>query len=155
MKRRLQERGGFTLLELLMVVIIIAILASIALPQYLRVAERTRVGEALQVLGAMRTSELRYQAQHPDNLFTSDPNELDIGLPGYQDPMQPPGTLLPVSLQWNPYTADDVAETVTAQRDLSSTAFGGSLVTIHVPTGEICSDNPVYGLPASTTNCTP
>ena len=58
-----RERGGFTLLELLMVVIIIAILASIALPQYIRATEKARATEALQLAGAIRASENRYKAQ--------------------------------------------------------------------------------------------
>ena len=60
---------GFTLLELLMVVIIIGILASIALPQYLRVTERARATEALSTLGAIRTSEHRFRAQSSNNSY--------------------------------------------------------------------------------------
>ena len=66
----MKRASGFTLLELLMVVIIIAILASIALPQFLRVAERARSAEALAILGAMRSSEVRYKAQSPTQVFT-------------------------------------------------------------------------------------
>ena len=62
MNDRLKPRSGFTLLELLMVVIIIGILASIALPQFLKAAERARSAEALNMLAAMRSAELRYAA---------------------------------------------------------------------------------------------
>ena len=70
------RRGGFTLLELLMVVIIIAILAAVALPQYLKLAERARMSEALSLLGELRTSELRY---FPENsTYTKVFGELDL-----------------------------------------------------------------------------
>ena len=74
---------GFTLLELLMVVIIIGILASIALPQYLRVAERSRAAEALTVLASLRGSEERFRALQGAGAYaqTAAFNTLDIDMP--------------------------------------------------------------------------
>ena len=74
-------KGGFTLLELLMVVIIIGILASIAMPQYVRVTERARATEAIQLLGAIRMSQHRFKAQSPSTAFTGSLNDLDFGQP--------------------------------------------------------------------------
>ncbi len=46
-------KKGFTMIELLAVVLILAVLTAIALPQYRRSLERTRVAEALQLLPAI------------------------------------------------------------------------------------------------------
>ena len=43
-------KKGFTLIELLAAVLIMGILTAVALPQYRRSLERTRVAEALQML---------------------------------------------------------------------------------------------------------
>ena len=72
---------GFTLLELLMVVIIIAILASIALPQYIRATEKARAAEALQILGAIRTSQSRYKAQSSTSVYASSIVDIDFESP--------------------------------------------------------------------------
>ncbi len=57
-------RKGFTLLEVLTVVIIVAILASLAVPQFFRVAERARAAEGVQILGAVRSAQMRHMAEH-------------------------------------------------------------------------------------------
>lgn len=49
-------KRGFTLLELIVVIIIIGILATLGLTQYSRMIERARGAEARQIMGALRTN---------------------------------------------------------------------------------------------------
>ena len=62
-RRQRRPRQGFTLLELLMVVIILGILATLAVPQYIKQVERSRMSEAVSMLGQIRNSEIRYRAE--------------------------------------------------------------------------------------------
>jgi type IV pilus assembly protein PilE len=76
MLRLKKKSSGFTLLELIIVVIVIGILASIALPRYLQVAEKGRMAEAKSILGALRSAQLRYVAARGH--FTNAAGDLDI-----------------------------------------------------------------------------
>ena len=81
MTQRLNERSGFTLLELLMVVIIIGILASLALPAFFRATEKARSAEAQIILGQIRGAVQRYCVE---NNYVASPGafgELDVEVP--------------------------------------------------------------------------
>ncbi|MGE5279649.1 MAG: type IV pilin protein [Deltaproteobacteria bacterium] len=81
MLRFKRNRKGFTLLELIIVVIVIGILASIALPRFIRVTERARIAEAKSILGTIRSAQMRYLAQW--NAYATNPTVLDIpAMPG-------------------------------------------------------------------------
>lgn len=57
------RRKGFTLLELLIVVIVIGILATIAIPQFLNSVEKARVAKAKNALGLIAHAEKMYRAE--------------------------------------------------------------------------------------------
>ncbi|MBR4355214.1 MAG: prepilin-type N-terminal cleavage/methylation domain-containing protein [Elusimicrobiaceae bacterium] len=57
---------GFTLIEVLVVVLIIGILAAIALPQYEVAMEKSRAAEAMVVLKTLVDAEQRYMQAHPN-----------------------------------------------------------------------------------------
>ena len=135
----MRSRSGFTLLELLMVVIIIGILASIALPQYIRATERARATEALSMLGALRSAEVRYKAQADDNVYTADETELDADIPA---------TLK----SWDSLTIDDAAGTAFFVR-ISGTNAGEEL-GIFFDTGDLCGTfGPYFGANATPPPC--
>ncbi|MBL7157600.1 MAG: prepilin-type N-terminal cleavage/methylation domain-containing protein [Candidatus Omnitrophica bacterium] len=50
-------KKGFTLLELILVVIVIAILATLAVPRFTGMAEKARSAEATNTIGAIKTAE--------------------------------------------------------------------------------------------------
>ncbi len=58
------KRKGFTLLELMIVVVIIGILATLALPRFFKAADRARWAAAASMLATIRSAQLRYYAEY-------------------------------------------------------------------------------------------
>lgn len=57
---------GFTLMEVLIVLVVLAVIVGLAVPIYQSTAKKTYKAEALNILSALRQSEARfYQAQSP------------------------------------------------------------------------------------------
>jgi len=148
MSRLRKRRGAFTLLELLMVVIIVAILAAIALPQYLTFTERTRPAEIQMLMASIRDAELAYKASDPSAVYTTDftklPYDFTANAGAAVTELKTPN--------WEPIKVDTALQDVTAKRN----NVGGVLLLMDLGSGLICtSDNTIYkGYPNSTaTGC--
>jgi type IV pilus assembly protein PilE len=59
-----KNQGGFTLVELMIVVIIVGILAAVAIPMYQGATERAKASEAVAALGTIRGALRVYYAEH-------------------------------------------------------------------------------------------
>ena len=72
----MNNKKGFTLIELLVVVLIIGILAAMAMPQYFKAVERSRMTEADTLLGSNAQAQRRKFLQR--NSFTTNYKGLDV-----------------------------------------------------------------------------
>ncbi|PID75394.1 MAG: dolichyl-phosphate-mannose--protein mannosyltransferase [Deltaproteobacteria bacterium] len=68
--KKLQNKEGFTLIELMIVVAIIGILAAIAIPNFLRYQLKAKTSEAKTNIGGIRTSAEAYAAEYNTYLET-------------------------------------------------------------------------------------
>jgi type IV pilus assembly protein PilE len=57
-------KRGFTLIELIIVIIIIGVLATLAVPQYLKSTERAKVAKAKHAMGIIAQAEKMFRAQN-------------------------------------------------------------------------------------------
>ena len=66
-----KKRAGFTLVELMIVVIVVGILAAAAIPIYSRVMDRARASEGKALLGTVRTHYLAETAEKITVAYTT------------------------------------------------------------------------------------
>ena len=76
-------KKGFTLIELLVVVLILGILAAMAMPQYFKAVERSRMSEAVSLLGSIASAQQRKYLQI--NSYSTKYTGLDVAPAGATD----------------------------------------------------------------------
>lgn len=72
-------RKGFTLVELIIVIIVVGILATIGMTQYTKVVEKGRAAEAKQVLGTLRSAQNAYNLEN--GTFTATISDTGVDAP--------------------------------------------------------------------------
>lgn len=122
------NKKGFTMMELLVVVVIIGVLSSLALPQYMRTLERARATEAMTALKAFNDAVYAYAAGRTGTVNEVCPQ-------GFQK--------LAVALEHTAATVVDGNETSIRTRDFT--------YTINDATGVLIPGTPCPGVTAKRT----
>lgn len=102
-----KERKGFTLIELIMVIVIIGILAAIAIPRFVNLRREARKAQCEGSVGAIRTALSNYYAwysvnsDHYDGSFPASIDDLDAYFQDGDAPDTPGWTS--VGATWDSY----------------------------------------------------
>jgi prepilin-type N-terminal cleavage/methylation domain-containing protein len=116
MKNILKKAKGFTLIELMVVIVIVGILAAVAIPKFLDASNKAKASEFPTQLTAMYTGENAYQAELGG--FTDDFTKLKDSA----------GVDITSSSKWFTYSLAGTASTFTGTATVS-TAFGSAAVS--------------------------
>ena len=118
----IKRKKGFTLTEVLIVVVIMAVLASLILPRFFGQSERAIVSEAVGMLSAIRQGEASYQLEN-NNYIATTAAGFSWDLLGIDNPINAKFTY-----------AVDAAGTATATRlpagDCVTIPFNGCTITL-------------------------
>jgi prepilin-type N-terminal cleavage/methylation domain-containing protein len=105
MKRYAKGNKGFTLIELMLVVTIAGVLASVAIPSYLNYAQRARATQCSVDRGEAQTIIVEYYQSHSGTEITSLQQLIDAGyLPnGFNCPLGGEYVLIPAKVAGSQY----------------------------------------------------
>jgi type IV pilus assembly protein PilA len=119
-----KNRMGFTLIELMVVIVIIGVLAALAIPRFGEASARARAAEAPRVLASYESAYLAAVAELPSNLLTNGRIESQYLI--FESP---------TDSKWWTYAAatDATAMTATASATIGSIPSGSTLVTRYNP----------------------
>jgi len=117
------RKKGFTLIELMVVVIIIGILAAVAVPIFRGQTKRAIASEGEALLGSVRTAELTYYAEHGEYLNVSNGG-------GEDDP-------LGIDARKNKYFTSYSVNGTTATTTYTDEGGKQYQITMNIETGDI------------------
>jgi len=114
MKLQQNNKSGFTLIEIIIVIIIVGVLASLALPKFTKQINISKGAEALNMLGAINRSLDRCIALNASGEACDTFTKLGMADPGTNGKFN-------YAFTWN-----DTANTLTVKADLKTTEGGAA-----------------------------
>jgi|SRR5271157_1405373 prepilin-type N-terminal cleavage/methylation domain-containing protein len=117
MRKLLQKTKGFTLVELMVVIVIIGILAAVAIPKFLDASQKAKASEFPTQLTAVYTGQLAYQAERGSYVSI------------WQYLKDSAGVDVPSSSRWFTYTMPAANATSFRAQAAVANAFGDATTT--------------------------
>lgn len=143
MRQALRKAKGFTLIEVLIVVVILSILAVAVVPQFTDSSDDAKESTALMNLHTLRSQIQLYRLHHNGLTPSADLSELTT----QTDASGNPGTEFGPYLQFipeNPFTGSNTVRTTTENPPTAASGEADAGWLYHQPSGNIWLDDANY-----------